>query len=343
LSGAKIEDWLRHQAAACGFVGSPLYEAILSRAAVDFARRGPTWRLLAGHEEDADGSVLALRMMGAVHRLVLSGQAPALAERYAATDGDVDRTWAAFRATLEERLVELRRLVERPVQTNEVGRCAALLPGFLGFAEQTGLPLRLLEVGSSAGLNLGWSGYRYEAEGFAWGPAASPLRIAFELSGGEMPGYEATVAERAGCDAAPVDPSSEEGRLTLLSYVWPDQSARMERLRAALAIAAERPALVERARAGEWARERLAEPGSGRATVLFHSIVMQYLGDEERDSFERAVAEAGARAGADAPLAWLRMEPDGDRAAIRITTWPGGEERLLARAGYHGTPVELAS
>ena len=58
-------------------------------------------------------------------------------------------------------------------------------------------------------------------------------------------------------------------------------------------------------------------------------------------AFERAVAEAGARASDEAPLAWLRMEPDVERAAIRITTWPGGEERLLARAGYHGTPVEL--
>ncbi len=156
-----------------------------------------------------------------------------------------------------------------------------------------------------------------------------------------MPSFEATVAERSGCDAAPVDPSTEEGRLTLLSYVWPDQAARMERLRAALALAAERPATVERGTAAEWTRRRLAEPAAGLATVVFHSIVMQYLADDERGAFERAVAEAGARASDEAPLAWLRMEPDVERAAIRITTWPGGEERLLARAGYHGTPVEL--
>ena len=77
------------------------------------------------------------------------------------------------------------------------------------------------------------------------------------------------------------------------------------------------------------------------ATVLFHSIVIQYLAPEERDRFKAVVAEAGARASADAPLAWLRMEPAGERAEVRITTWPGGEERLLARAGYHGTPLEF--
>ena len=54
------------------------------------------------------------------------------------------------------------------------------------------------------------------------------------------------------------------------------------------------------------------------------------------------VREAGSRAAEDAPLAWLRMEPDGDRAAVRLVTWPGEEDRLLARAGYHGTPVELS-
>ena len=341
MPGATIEDWLRHQSAACGFVGSPLYEALLARAALDFAQKGPTWRLLAGHEDDPEGSVLALRMMGAVHRLVLDGRAPELAERYAAGDGDFDRTWASFRATLEERLVELRPLVERPVQTNEVGRCAALLPGFLGFAERTGLPLRLLEVGSSAGLNLAWSDYRYEAGDFAWGPVSSPLRIGFELSGGEMPSFAATVAERSGCDAAPVDPSTEEGRLTLLSYVWPDQAARMERMRAALALAASGRPRSSAAERGSGPRQRLAEPTAGLATVVFHSIVMQYLADEEREDFERAVAEAGARASDDGSVGLAadgarrrsRRDPDYDLA--------GEEERLLARAGYHGTPVVL--
>jgi len=51
------------------------------------------------------------------------------------------------------------------------------------------------------------------------------------------------------------------------------------------------------------------------------------------------VATAGARASRDAPLAWLRMEPGGDRAELRLTTWPGDDQRLLATAGYHGHPI----
>ena len=244
------------------------------------------------------------------------------------------RCWRAMRTTL-------RTLIELPVQTNEVGRCAALLPGFLGVSASTGLPLRLLEVGASAGLNLGWDAYRFEAGDFSWGPADSPLRIDFELSGGAMPSAEASVVERAGCDPAPVDPTSEEGRLTLLACCWPDQAVRVERLRAALEIASARPALVERSGALAWATARLAEPSPGRATVLYHSIVMQYLTEDERASFPAVVSAAGERASVGAPLAWLQMEPAGESAEVRITTWPGGEERVLARAGYHGTPVEL--
>jgi hypothetical protein len=188
---------------------------------------------------------------------------------------------------------------------------------------------------------MGWNRYRYQAEGFAWGPVGAPLKIDFELSGGLPPAVAAAVAEARGCDPAPIDPGSEDGRLTLLSYVWPDQTARMERLRAALEIAAASPAAVERSGAVEWARAQLAEPAPGRATVLYHSVVMQYLSEDEREAFSRIVREAGSRARDDTPLAWLRMEPDRDRAAVRIATWPGGEDRLLARAGYHGTPVEL--
>ena len=189
-----IPGLLRFQSEACRWVGSPLYEALLAGAAADHEAGGPTRPLLEGHEDDPKDSALALRMMGAVHRLVLEGEAPALAERYRATDGDDELTWRVFRATLEERLADLRPLLERPVQTNEVGRCAALLPGFLDVAARTGLPLRLLEVGASAGLNLAWSEYRYESGGFAWGPEGSPVRIHFELSGGEIAPGAAEVA-----------------------------------------------------------------------------------------------------------------------------------------------------
>lgn len=339
-----VPERLRIQAAYCEQIGSPLYADLLGRAAADVEAGGPTRGILRGHEDDPADSMLALRLMGAVNRLVLRGGEPALAELYGATRRDPAATWEAFEATLERNAAQLSRLVDLPVQTNEVGRCAALLPGFLAVAAETGLPLRLLELGASGGLNLRWDLYRYLAGDFAWGPAASPVRLDFELRGTARPDADAPVevTSRRGCDAAPVDAETPEGRETLLAYVWPDQKARVERLRTALEVAAAVPVDVDRESAATWVERQLAAATAGEATVVYHSIVLQYLSEAERAAFDAHLDDAAARASAEAPLAWLRMEPADELAAVRLTTWPGGEDRPLARAGYHGSPVELA-
>lgn len=336
-----IAEQLQWQADACRMIGSPLYAGLLEGAVTDVEGGGTTWEILRGHENDPRFSVLGLRLLGAVNRLVLTGREPALAEAYA--DGHVPEVWERLRDTLDRNALELRDSLEQPVQTNEVGRCAGLLFGFAAVAAETELPLRLLEVGASAGLNLRWDRYRYEADGFSWGPEDSPVKLGFELEGTPAPtlpaGFE--IAERHGCDATPIDPGTEEGRLTLLTYIWPDQVERIARMKAALQVAAELPVALDREPAATWTQRMLAEPAAGRATVVYHSIVSQYLSDTERAALFDGIRATGERASADAPLAWLRMEPVDDRAALDLTFWPGGEERRLARVGYHGTPVEL--
>jgi len=340
-----IAERLRIQAAYCEQIGSPLYGGLLERGAADAEAGGLVADLLRGHEQDAADSMLALRLMGAVNRLVLRGEEPALADLYAAAERDPEAEWAEFATVLARNREQLRDLVDLPVQTNEVGRCAALLPGFLAVAAATGLPLRLLEVGSSAGLNLRWDSYRYAAKDFTWGPAGSPVTLEFELRGERRPepATAIEVAVRRGCDAAPVEATAAAGRETLLAYVWPDQRPRLDRLRAALQLAADVPVEVDREGAASWLERQLATPAAGRATVVYHSIVLQYLSEEERAAVHDLLQAAGARATPQAPLAWLRMEPAGEMAEVRLTTWPDGEDRLVARAGYHGSPVEPAA
>lgn len=340
-AAATLARRLRFQARECAQLGSDLYAGLLERAAADAEAGGPTWELLRGHQHDPGPSALALRLMGAVHRRVLAGRLPALARCYRDPAADPEATWPVFRAALAADVGALRPLLERPVQTNEVGRCGALSLGFLTVAARTGLPLRLLELGASGGLNLRWDRYRYEAAGQVWGDADSPLTIAFALSGEPPPLGIVTVSERRGCDPAPVDASSGEGELTLRSYLWADQLDRAARLRAALELARETPVQIDRAGAAEWAAAALAEPVPGVASVVFHSIVMQYLRQSEREQLGAVMRAAGGRASAAAPLAWLRMEPAGEMADLRLTFWPAGEELHLARVGYHGDPVEL--
>lgn len=335
-----VAERLRQQAHWCERLGSPLYATLIDRAADDVEAAGPCWTVLAGHEDDPPGAALPLRFVGAVHRLVLDGDAPALAQHYPSAGGDAGEgdAWPAFRATVARYAGVLRDRIDAPVQTNEVGRSAALVGGFLLVAQESRLPLRVLEIGASAGLNLRWDHYRYDATGATWGPRDSPVRLA-GITGQPPFTTAAHVVERAGCDRMPLDPGDARDRLTLLSYVWPDQRARIALLRAALDVAARVPVRVDAADATAWLAPRLATVRPGVATVVFHSVVRQYLGDAEATRLESLLAEAGARASTAAPLAWLRMEPGQSAMDVRLTTWPGGSERLVATAGAHGSPV----
>jgi hypothetical protein len=131
--------------------------------------------------------------------------------------------------------------------------------------------------------------------------------------------------------------------MRLRASVWPDQLERHARLAGASEVAAAVPVAIDRADAVDWVTDQLRRPAPGVATVVVHSIVLQYLGAAARTQFVAAVADAGRRASADAPLAWLSMEPGGDQAEIRGRAWPGGESRLLPRSGYHGAPVHWLS
>jgi hypothetical protein len=207
-------------------------------------------------------------------------------------------------------------------------------------ARRTLLPLRVLEVGASAGLNLRFDEYCYLTGRRPCGPVDSPVRFEGVWLGDppELP-ERFEVAERRGCDRNPLDPTTQDGRLTLLSYVWPDQVHRIDRLNAALEVARRVPVAIDDADAGAWVEAQLAREVPGQATVVCHSIVFQYLPADSRARLERALQEAGARASGAAPLAWLRMEPAGELAEVRLTTWPHGDDVLLGTAGYHGSPV----
>jgi hypothetical protein len=342
----RLRGHLLRQAGWCDELGSPL-SALLARAAADdVAAGGPVWHVLAPYAHLPGTDAIALRLLAGVHRLVLSRRAPALALHYPSAGGTAGLAGAggAFLAAVAEHADELRALVARPLQTNEVARCAALLGGFLQVARATGLPLRLLEIGASAGLNLRWDRYRYEQRDreWSWGEAGAALTLAGLWSAPPLPEPPAvTVVERRGCDRAPVDPTTVEGRLTLTAAVWPDQRARHERLRGALAVAATVPAQVDAEDAATWVPAALGEPVPGTATVLYQSVVDQYLTPDARAAVAEAVEDAGARATPAAPLAWLRLEPGpgGSRLPIDLRTWPGGVGRRIGTSSPHGTDV----
>lgn len=341
-SQLSIPDQFRRQAGWCERLGSPLYSHLLSRCAEEYERSGAVHDLLQAHETDDESSALPLRLAGGVHRLVLQGRQVELAEFYPSVGGTVelDGAWEAFRSAIREQTESLGRLIQDPVQTNEVGRSGSLLGGFGLIAEHTRLPLRLLEIGTSAGLNLRWDRYRYEWQGDAWGDAGSPVRMAdvFVDRSPLLPSV-IEVIERAGCDTSPVDIRTDAGRLTLLSYTWADQLDRIRRLEAAIAIGRAVPCVIEKAHAADWIEARLRNPFPGAVTVVFHSAMWQYVSEYERQRIITAIEDAGMRASHKAPVAWLRMEAPENKFEIRLRINPGFEEQIIATSRAHAPAV----
>ena len=340
----RLVEHLLWQAEWCRKLGSPLYDGLLRAAADDISGPGSrTWPVLRELADDPPSSAPALRLMGAIHRLVLEGQAEDLARHYPSAGGEPGRDVSrAFFSTIEAHAEDLLASVTRPVQTNEVGRAAALVCGFLVAARETALPLRLVETGASAGLNLRWDHFLYEARGRTWGPEGSPVRLCDYNSENPLPfDVGATVVDRAGCDINPLDVTTDEGRLTLLSYVWPDQIQRIRLLRGAIEIARRVPVTIERSSAASWVMDRLRDLPDGVATVVYHSIFFQYMDEDERERFITAIEEAGSRATPASPLAWVRFEPGEDQAETRLKLWPGGHDRSVATSGFHGAAVRF--
>lgn len=329
---------LRRQAAWCAELDSPFYASLLESAADDLELEGPVWDVLEGFEEEAGSAALALRLMGAVHRLVLDDTLPALGAHYPSTGGDGDpaTTWPVFRQSLVDQRAKIRGLLGSGCQTNEVGRSAALVGGFLEVAHRTGLPLRILEIGASAGLNLRWDRYRYESAEGAWGDSASPVRFTHSFVIPPPLSRQATVAERKGCDVHPIDPTSDAGGLTLRSFIWADQLGRLALLDGAIEIAREMPIEIEQTDAANFLERELANKARGVATIVFHSVFLQYVDEAGRLRIEALLDDAERGATDDAPVFHLRLEP-GKAAEARFEVRLDGE--LLGTSLAHGTGV----
>jgi hypothetical protein len=335
---------MRLQAGACRELGSPLYGDLLLHAAADVQAGGPTADVLRGHFDARLGSALALRLLGGVHAIVLSGRAPQLAAFYPSADGTPEqqtgspRTWAAFLQTLTGQSAEVRSWLDQPPQTNEVGRAAALLGGLRHVAAEAELPVRLVEVGASAGLNLRADWFCVPGEAGRYGDARSPVVLTDGWQGDAPPQSQIEVVERVGGDLAPIDPLTREGRLTLTAYVWPDQTDRLSRLRGAFGIAARVPAELRAESASVTVARTTLVPGTW--TVLWHSIFRQYLDDAQRAELADGAAQLGAAATPEARFAYLYLEQSrAGGCSVTLTTWPGGQRRVLGTAPAHGLPV----
>lgn len=343
----------------CRAAAAPFTARVLESSRHWLARDAAAHAAFAALARDPLAAAVALRWAAALHHLALRGLQPWAAlwppaagvPVDAAPDAAFDRALAAaVQVAWQMRRADVAAALALPPQTNEVQRSAVLLPGLLDIAARTARPLVLLEIGAAAGLNLWCDRYRHVHAGWRWGDETAPLTLRADWRGAPPPLHvPLQVARRAGCDASPIDLARAGAGLRLASFIWPEQPERLARLHAARAAVAgwmQRECVaVEPLSALAFVQRELHAPKPGHTTVLMHSVVCQYIDAAERAAISAEIAAAAARASADAPLAWLRMEPLAAdvQVELRCSIWPadhGGSERLLARCHPHGAHVD---
>lgn len=288
-------------------------------------------------DPSADGDSVPLRIAAGLHALARQGH-PYLSVVYPPNDPDDGSLWGVVQATLETEEEALMHWLDSPPQTNEVRRASVLIPAIHMLTDRFREPLRLVEIGASAGLNLCADRFCLTAGNHTFGDPESQVQLTPDWTGPVPEPTDPFIGARMGIDLAPVDLLN--GRERLLAYIWPDQDDRIALTEAAILIGRLiRPRMVE-ADAVEW----LADPGptlqKRSLTLIYHTIAWQYLTPEAQAEGDALIAAAGETATPEKRLARLAMEADDDAASVTLQVWPDGATFDLGRADYHGRWVE---
>lgn len=326
---------------------SPLYERLARGVATD-----PD--LLDIAVEAPESQPPPNLLLAAVHMLLLEGNDHRLAEFYPTCTDDASHpsetdSLPAFRDFCLENESRLRQIVrERRVQTNDVGRSAVLYPSF-GHLVRTGgqKPLALVELGSSAGLNLYWDRFRYEYEDYGiYGAPDSPVHIESAIRGSidpPLPESPPIVEHRAGIDVNPLDVTRTDDVTWLQSLVIPDHTWRHERLDDAIRLArADPPKLIQ----GDTIRGLdgvLSTVPEELTLCVFSTHTLYQLTDADVRELGDQLREYSVRR----PIHWLSGDPsmETDYRSYRYCRLEDGdaEETTLAEYKSYGEWVRWLS
>jgi hypothetical protein len=342
---SEVEKGLRQQADHCAHNGAPGTAAIC-RAMIALAR-GDTecGKAIANWPRGIIDDAVPLRLAGGIHDLYRRGLEPALRAVYHGETGDgetgdqvlIDKMLADIVARHDADLV---RWFGSAPQTNEAGRSAGFVAALHWLSARTAPQFELLEIGSSAGMNLLIDRWRYDLDGIISGPANAPLTIHPEWRGPPPPACRFAIDSVRGCDLNPIDVNDEAAAERLRAYIWPEMAERFARMDAGISMIRQHGVDLVRADAADWVETQLSLPQRpGVTRTLMHSIVWQYLPEQTQSRITSAMETAAAQASAEHPLAWIALETNREtmRHELSVRYWPGGNDPvLLGQAHAHG-------
>lgn len=324
------------QARRCRLMGSSFVASVLEAAYRQLSQAPVTAQIIHQWPGDPAAAALALRVNAALHALARRGTPQHLASLYRFEHTDFD---GAIGQAFADQDAFVAGWIGTPTQTNEVARAGALMSALMAAPLSRPMPFELLELGSSCGLNLNLARYAYKLGPVSAGDPSSPVRIEPSWRGLAPRFSPVSIIAARGIDLQPLCASHTGDRERLLAFAWADQPARSRRLDQALQIAAEYPPRVDRGDATTWLARRVLEPQkAGTCRAVVHSMVLQYLHEDEREDIAATMAAAGARATEDRPLVRVSFEWTTDRREVqlRLTCWPTGTSVVLARCDPYG-------
>ena len=207
-----VRDSFREQATGCNALGSPFTAQLLVLLADRLQPGTPVADRILNWEGDASyrTDVVGLRVAGALHALVLSGENPDLVKVYPPNSAGDAALWKAVSNAFQTNESHMLDWLDQPPQTNEVRRCAALIPAFLTLQQKFDRPLALYELGASGGLNMNWDRFSLDLNGTLFGDPASPVRLTPDWSGPVPPDIQPRIHSKVACDINPLDPAHPE-------------------------------------------------------------------------------------------------------------------------------------
>ncbi|WP_036223006.1 DUF2332 domain-containing protein [Maritalea myrionectae] len=339
---AKFNQACEMQAEACAALGSPFTAQLCTLMAKHHFSAAKIEEKLANWPGDVTYRThsVPLRMCGALNSLARSGQAPALTALY--PPHHAKKLDAAFWQVLDRAVVEFEEQIltqlEFAPQTNEVRRANGLMPALLHLSAAFDRPIKLYEMGASAGLNLVLDQFAYQFADEHYGPQSAPFTLQPDWQGPTPPHANIDIVHRAGCDLNPLDVSTRDGKERLMSYIWPDQMERVERTEHAIELATHLGVKVDKRDAATWLKHQLASMTPGHLHVVYNTVAFQYFPTEAQNEIRALLVEKGRTANPNMQLVWLQIEADNKAPGFAITqqVWPGGDMVELARIDAHG-------